>query len=109
VFEFFTQYYSESDFTAIKGDYVKYKKQKGEYSIPSLWEKGIVDDWEIFWTVASDFSPVLANFAERFLNTLPNSVPSERAFFVFKLQYTFLRNRLSLIKLDYLCFLFMNR
>jgi hypothetical protein len=77
--------------------------------MPSLWEKATINDPEMFWAIVSDFSPTLANFAKKLLNISPNSVPSERAFSVLKLQHISLRNRLSLTKLDYLYFLFMNR
>jgi Protein of unknown function (DUF 659)/hAT family C-terminal dimerisation region len=108
-FEFLGQYYSGNDLIVIRGEYLAYKKQRGEFSTPSLWETDAMENWEIFWAIASDFCPTLAHLAERLLTTPPNSVPSERAFSALKLQHTPLRNRLSLTKLDYLCFIYMNR
>jgi hypothetical protein len=54
-------------------EYLRYKKQRGDFSMPSLWEKATINDPEVFWAIVGDFSPILANFAERLLNTPLNA------------------------------------
>jgi hypothetical protein len=85
VFDFFAQYFSGNDLNTLRAKYLRYKKQRGDFSILSLWEKATINDPEIFWAIISDFSPIFANFTERLLNILPNSVLFERAFSVLKL------------------------
>jgi hypothetical protein len=85
VFDFFKEHYSPSDYTTLKAEYVKYKGMKNEFSTPSLWEEDTIADFDMFWAIASDFSPLLANLADRLRTTPPNSVPSERAFSALKL------------------------
>jgi hypothetical protein len=107
IFDFFKEFYSKEDYTLIKNEYVQYKGRKGDYATLSLWEE--IDDYDTFWTIISDFSPRLANLAKRLNFTPLNSVLSERAFSALKLQHSQLRNSLSLAKLSFLYFLYINR
>jgi hypothetical protein len=87
----------------------KYKGRKSEFLTPSLWKEDTVKNYNMFWAIISNFSPLLTNLVNRLHFTPPNSVFSERAFFSLKLQYFRLLTSLSLAKLSFFYFFYINR
>jgi hypothetical protein len=74
-----------------------------------LWEQEVVSDPYTFWQFASEYSPGLAELAMRLFETPANSVPSERAFSTMNLTHTRYRNRLTVEKVDKICYIHINR
>ena len=62
-----------------------------------------------FWDFSRIHSPHLAELAMRLFNCPATSVPCERAFSTMNLTHTKHRNRLSVEKVDRLCFVHINR
>ena len=52
--------------------------------------------------------PALSSFAKRLLNTISNSVPSERAFFTMNYTHSKIRNRLTPERANKLQYIYMN-
>jgi len=109
VFAVFTSYSPSDQHSTLKTEFFKFKKRKGAFDDSDFWTDDTVKDPIMFWSIASAISPLLADFAERPFTAPPNSVPSERAFSAMNLQHSRLRMRLSVTKIDQLCFIHMNR
>jgi hypothetical protein len=48
MFDFFAQYFFGNDLNIFRAEYLRYKKQRGDFSILFLWEKAIINDPEVF-------------------------------------------------------------
>jgi hAT family C-terminal dimerisation region len=68
----------------------------------------MVEDDNIFWLYASAKCPTLSTFARQLLNTIANSVPSERSWSTMNYIHSKTRNRLSLERVDKLLFIYIN-
>jgi hypothetical protein len=79
------------------------------FDISDLWVYKVVENPTKFWQFARTYAPNFADLAIRLFVYPAISVPCERAFSSMNLIYTKYRNRLSIEKVDYLCFIYINR
>jgi hypothetical protein len=103
--EVFQQYIT--DWLSAYKLFFNFREQRGLFSVASkVWE--MVKDRDLFWTYSRPKCPELASFARRLLNTIANSMPSERAWSTMNYIHSKTRNRLSLERVNKLCFIYIN-
>jgi hypothetical protein len=79
------------------------------FDISDLWVYKVVENPTKFWQFARAYVLNFVDLAIRLFVCPAISVFCERAFSFINLTYTKYRNRLSIEKVDYLCFIYINR
>jgi hypothetical protein len=109
IFESIKLHASSEQLIGIQRDFLNYKRMRQGLKSDELWEQEMVSDAYTFWQFASEYSPGLAELAMRSFETPANSVPSERAFSTINLTHTRYRNRLTIEKVNKICYIHINR
>jgi len=104
------EYVPYSDYQQVQADFLNFRAQRGHFAASSTAWKGFKDSTPalLFWQLSRVNAKLLSELAMRFFETPANSVPSERAFSAMNLTATKKRNRLSVEKLNKLCYIYMN-
>jgi hypothetical protein len=85
------------------------KARSDEFAYSELWDKEIIEYPRDFWNLAATYASILISLARRLLRTTLNSILCERAFSTMKFNHTRDRNRLKVIIINKLCFIYINK
>jgi Protein of unknown function (DUF 659)/hAT family C-terminal dimerisation region len=101
---------ADKDYQQVQADFLNFRAQRGHFAASSTAWRGFKDSTPplLFWQLSFVNAKLLSELAMRLFETPSNSVPSERAFSAMNLTATKKRNRLSVAKLNKLCYIYMN-
>lgn len=104
------EHVAERDYQQVRADFLNFRAKRGHFAAASTAWKEFQDSTPslLFWQLSHVNTKVLSGLAMRLFETPANSVPSERAFSAMNLTASKERNRLSVGKLNKLCYLYMN-
>jgi hypothetical protein len=101
----FKQYFSNYD--TIFRSFLDFRNRCGIFH-PGSEAWSMTEDRDLFWLYNQAMCPILSALAIRLLNTIANSVPSERVSSNMNYTHSKARNRLSLETVDKLLFIYIN-
>jgi hypothetical protein len=104
------EHVADKDYQQVQADFLNFRAQRGHFAASATAWRGFKDSTPplLFWQLSHVNARLLSDLAMRLFETPANSVPSERAFSAMNLTATKKRNRLSVEKLNKLCYIYMN-
>jgi hypothetical protein len=90
-------------------EFTDYRNMRDVFESSELWEKEMIDDPIIFWNFTEAYAPTFFTFAKRLFECPTSSISYERAFSIINLIYTKFRNRLTIERVDKLCYIHIDR